>query len=75
MKTSYSRARGMRAFHTCIYEISTYKEYGYDIIDISIIDQILVINYPQQGTIITPTSAPSNVSAGKWRRRNARIGS
>ena len=52
----------MRAFHTCIYDISTYREYGYDIIEPYIINKIFGINYPQQGARITPTSAPSNVS-------------
>jgi len=74
MKTSYSRAWGMRAFHTCISDISTYREYGYYITNTYIINQILGINHPQQGAIITPTSAPSNVSVGKWRRRNERMG-
>ena len=64
MQTSYSRAWGMRAFNTCIYDISTYREYGYDIIETYIINQILGINHPQQGVRITPTSASSNESVG-----------
>ena len=47
MKTSYSRAWGMRAFHTCISEIYTYREYGYDITKTYIINKILAINSPQ----------------------------
>ena len=74
MKTSYSRAWGMRVFHTCNSEISTYREYGDYIIDPYIINQIFCINHPQQGARITPESAPSIVSVGKWRRRNERMG-
>ena len=62
MKTSYSRAWGMRSFHTCIDDILNYIEYGYDITDPYIINQILVVNYPRQGVRITPTSVPSNES-------------
>ena len=62
MKTSYSRAWGMRAFHTCIYDIYTYIEYGDAIKDPYIINQIFVINHPKQDVRITPTSAPSNES-------------
>ena len=65
MKTSYSRAWGMRAIHTCIYEISTYIAYGDDITEPYIINQSLAINHPQQGAIITPASAQSIVSVGK----------
>ena len=64
MKTSYSRAWGMRAFHTCISDISIYREYGDDIIELYIINQSFGINHPQQGARITPTSAPSNESVG-----------
>ena len=74
MKTSYSRAWGMRAFHTYISNISNYIEHGDDITDPYIINQIFGINHPQQGTIITSTSAPSIMSVGKWRRMNERIG-
>ena len=74
MKTSYLRARRMRAFHTCIYEISNYREYGDDITDPYIINQIFSINYPYQGGRITLTSAPLNESVGEWRRRNERMG-
>ena len=74
MKTSYSRAWEMRSFHTCISDISTYREYGDDITYPYIINQIFGINHPQQGARITPTSAPSIVSVGKWRRRNERMG-
>ena len=74
MKTSYSRAWGMQSFHTCISEISTYKAYGDYITDPYIINESLGINHPQQGARITPTSAPSIVSVGEWRRRNERMG-
>ena len=74
MKNSYSRAWGMRAFHTCIYDILTYREYGDDITEPYIINQSLGINHPQQGARITPTSAPSNESVEEWRRRNERMG-
>ena len=74
MKTSYSRAWGMRAFHTCIYDTLTYRACGDDITETYIINQSLDINHPQQGAKITPSSAPSNVSVGKWRRRNGRVG-
>ena len=63
----------MRAFHTHISEISTYIEYGDDITDPYIINQIFGINHPQQGARITPTSAPSNESVGECRRRNGEI--
>ena len=62
MKTSYSRAWGMREFHTCIYDIFNYREYGDDIKEPYIINQILGINHPQQDARITPTSAPLNES-------------
>ena len=62
MKTSYSRAWGMRAFHTCISDILTYIEYGDSIKDPYIVNQIFVINHPKQDVRITPTSAPSNES-------------
>ena len=55
----------MQALHTCISNISTFREYGYDITDPYIINQILGIKHPQQGARITPTSAPSNESVGK----------
>ena len=74
MKTSSSRAWGMRAFHTCISDISTYRLYGDDITDTYLINKIFGINHPHQGARITPTSAPSIVSVGKWRRRNERMG-
>ena len=74
MKTSYSRAQGMRAFHTCIYDITNYIAYWYDITDSYIINQIFGFNHPHQGPIITPTSEPSNESVGEWRRRNERMG-
>ena len=74
MKTSYSRARRMQDFHTCTYDILTYIEYGDDITEPYIINKIFGINHPQQGTRITPTSAASIMSVGKWRRRNQRMG-
>ena len=74
MKTSYSRAQGMQAFHTYISDISNYIAYIDDIIYPYIINQIFLINHPQQGTRITPTSASSIVSVGKWRRMNERMG-
>ena len=58
----------------CILDISTYISYVHDIKYLYIINQNFGINYPQQGARITPTSAPSNVSVGEWRRRNERIG-
>ena len=58
----------------CTLDISTYRAYGHEITEPYIINQSLGINYPQQGARITPTSAPSNVSVGEWRRRNERIG-
>ena len=74
MKTSYSRAWGMQAFHGYIYEILNYRAYGHDITYPYIIHQIFGINYPHQITSTTPTSASSNVSVGEWIRRNERIG-
>ena len=71
MKTSYSRAWEMQA---CISDILTYGEYGDDITEPYIINQILAVNFPQQGARITPTSAPSNESVGEWGRRNDRMG-
>ena len=68
MKTSYSRAWGMQGFHTCIYDIFNYREYGDDIKEPYITNQIFGINLPQQG------ATPSNESVGEWRRRNERIG-
>ena len=65
MKTSYSRAWEMQDFRTCIYDIWDYRAYGYDIIEPYIINKILGIKHPQQGAIITPTSAPSNESVGE----------
>ena len=59
MKTSYSKAWGMQAFHTCIFDISSYIEYGNDIIDPYIIYPIFGIKYPPKSTSTTPTSAPS----------------
>ena len=64
MKTSYSRAWGMQAFHTCIYDISTYIEYGNNITEINIIYPILSITWSHPSASTSPTSAPSHESMG-----------
>ena len=64
----------MRVSNIVILDIYTYKSYVNYITETYIINQILGINYSQKGTRITPTSVPSNVSVGEWRRRNERIG-
>ena len=69
MKTSYSRAWGMQAFRTCIYDISTYISYRNDIIYPYIIDQIFGINYTQQSASSTPTSAPSTQECGEMEKK------
>ena len=69
MKTSYSRAWGMQAFHTCISNISTYIEYGDDISEPYIIYPILGIKYPHQSARTTPTSAPSTWECGGMEKK------
>ena len=56
-------------FHTCISDISTYKEFGNDIIEPLIMYQILCINYTQQSASTTPTSAPSHESMGAMEKK------
>ena len=55
----------MQSFHTCISDISNYREYGDDIIDTYIIYPIFCIKYPQQSASTTPTSAPSTWECGE----------
>ena len=59
----------MRAFHTCIYDISTYREYGHDIIDPYMIYKIFGIKYTQQSASTTPTSAPSTWECGGMEKK------
>ena len=69
MKTSYSRAWGMQAFRTCIYDISTYISYGNEIREPYIIYKILGIKYTQQSTSTTPTSVPSTLECGGMEKK------
>ena len=64
----------MQAFHTCIYDIYTYRGYGNDIKDTYIIFHIFGTNYTQQRASTTPTSAPSTWECGwmekkEWENR------
>ena len=60
----------MQAFHTCIYDIYTYREYGDYIINTYIIYPIFASN------ILNKLQAPlqqvrhQHESVGEWRRRN-----
>ena len=74
MKISYSRAWGMPAFHTHISDISTYREYEYDITDPYIIYPRRGIKYTHQSTSTTPTSASSTCKCGGMEKMDERIG-
>ena len=54
----------MQASHTCIYGISTYREYGNDITYPYIIYKIFGFKYNQQIERNTPTNAPSTWECG-----------
>ena len=60
---------GMQSFHTWIYDIYTYKEYGHNIIDTYIIYPILGIKYSQQSARTTPTSVPSTWECGGMEKK------
>ena len=50
---------GMQAFHTCIYDISTYRGYGHEIKYPYITFHILGTKYTHKSARTTPTSASS----------------
>ena len=58
----------MQAFHTCIYDILNYREYGDELTNPYIIYPILGIKYPQQSASTTPISAPSTWECGGMKK-------
>ena len=60
---------GMQAFHTWIYDMSTYREYRNKSIDPYIIYTIFGIKYTQQSESTTPTSAPSTWERGGMEKK------